>query len=383
VFPWRDLPYREDMGRTPREFQVQAYCVGEFYKMQRDGLIAALEIEGPGTLVHAYHGVKQVVCKNYTVKENVSEGRMCRFSLTFAEAGAPKFPTAEINTSAAVQSSADSAARSALVGFADSFDVSGGPSFVSEHARDVLGRATEFIGSVRSKLGNRAGFRRHLSRLTESLPELIRTPHLLGGELITCLSDFNAGSVPVSFDSGGGPLIGSFTDVYRGSDFHFGRMNEMTDVSRFGDALPAVTGSTPQALRMNANQEAIAALVRRAGIIEACRSSALVSFSNYDQAATAKLRLTDDLDIELDFCDSDELFGEMTDLRAAVVKDITVRSADLARLIEIRPIRPIPSLVLAYRLYEGIDRADEIAEQNRVRHPGFVPAEPVRVLSHA
>ena len=34
----------------------------------------------------------------------------------------------------------------------------------------------------------------------------------------------------------------------------------------------------------------------------------------------------------------------------------------------------MPSLVLAYDLYEDLDRADEIVKKNAVKYPQFLPA---------
>jgi prophage DNA circulation protein len=47
----------------------------------------------------------------------------------------------------------------------------------------------------------------------------------------------------------------------------------------------------------------------------------------------------------------------------------------------VTPAEPLPALVLAYDLYEDVARDGEITARNKIRHPGFVPAEKLKVLS--
>ena len=82
--------------------------------------------------------------------------------------------------------------------------------------------------------------------------------------------------------------------------------------------------------------------------------------------------------------ESDDVYSALAGLRAATVKDITVRGADRARLVSYTPIDSLPAVVIAYQLYDDASRDDEIVVRNRVRHPGFVPGgAPLEVLSDA
>jgi len=60
---------------------------------------------------------------------------------------------------------------------------------------------------------------------------------------------------------------------------------------------------------------------------------------------------------------------------------MTSRIQDAARLREITPSEVQPALALAYDLYESVDREGEIIARNRLRHPGFVPVEKIKVLT--
>ena len=75
------------------------------------------------------------------------------------------------------------------------------------------------------------------------------------------------------------------------------------------------------------------------------------------------------------------MYRVLQDARTAVHQDIGERLDGAARLRLVTPAEPLPALVLAYDLYEDVARDGEIAARNKIRHPGFVPAEPMKVLS--
>lgn len=131
-FPQRDTPYTEDMGRRARTYSVEAYLIGDDYPAQRDRLIAATETAGFGELVHPYLGNMQVDCTGLRVSERSNEGRMCRVSLTFVEAGQAKFPTSVADPVRAVVESGTGAVTAVQSGFLSRYAVNGFPSFVAQ-----------------------------------------------------------------------------------------------------------------------------------------------------------------------------------------------------------------------------------------------------------
>jgi prophage DNA circulation protein len=66
------------------------------------------------------------------------------------------------------------------------------------------------------------------------------------------------------------------------------------------------------------------------------------------------------------------LHQALADLRAAVVRDINERAAELARVVSFVPAATVPALVVAYRLYGAADLDAQIVSRNRIAHPGFV-----------
>lgn len=83
----------EDMGLKDRKFDLAVYVIGPFYTMQRDALIAALEAAGPGQLTIPTGGGGRYSVDSYTSSESRDEGGMCRFDITFVEAGTSPLAT--------------------------------------------------------------------------------------------------------------------------------------------------------------------------------------------------------------------------------------------------------------------------------------------------
>lgn len=121
-YPKRNLPYAEDMGREAVHWSFTAYIIFNDKKLHRstnrqaggsapypnmtehrNALIEALEMDGPGDLVHpslsmSYSGGREgaspggpmlVMCERYSVTESRQKGGYYEFDLQFVEAGLP------------------------------------------------------------------------------------------------------------------------------------------------------------------------------------------------------------------------------------------------------------------------------------------------------
>jgi prophage DNA circulation protein len=115
-FPKKDLPYAEDMGRHFREFTIRGYCIVfprdadgvlfmRDYRVPRDALLNALEMEGPGDLQLPTQPVQSVVCTRYRLTEEEKFGGYCVFEMTFQEYGIdPTIMVAQPNTANVINS---------------------------------------------------------------------------------------------------------------------------------------------------------------------------------------------------------------------------------------------------------------------------------------
>ena len=107
----------------------------------------------------------------------------------------------------------------------------------------------------------------------------------------------------------------------------------------------------------------------------------VIGYDTAQAAAAMRDTLTDAIDTVCLTAD-DATYPQWRDLRAAVVADLSTRAATLPALVTFVPVRTLPALVIAYRLYGDATRAEGIVARNDLEYPGFVPGgQPLEVLS--
>ena len=144
---------------------------------------------------------------------------------------------------------------------------------------------------------------------------------------------------------------------------------------------------TPSRSQATANATAVNALNRQILIAQAVGVSSLVGTAadttprvSHDDLLATRNAVIAAIDSESLYCD-DTVFTALQSARAAVWKDLTARAKDSARLRTITVPEVMPALAVAYDVYEDATRDAEIVARNRIRHPGFVPAGPLKVMT--
>jgi prophage DNA circulation protein len=107
----RDDPWPEDLGRASRLNRFTGFLVGDDVYDQRDAMIAAAEVAGPGILVHPSLGAQQAVLLDFSATERSDLGRVVELEFTFVitPQTQPLFPSADQSTQDSVDDSADNA----------------------------------------------------------------------------------------------------------------------------------------------------------------------------------------------------------------------------------------------------------------------------------
>ena len=366
-YPLRDKPYAEDLGRRSRSVSLDAYVLGADYMVARDRLLAAVEQAGHGELQHPYLGAMRASCVSCRLRETTAEGGMARFALEFVESGEFTFPSAVADTGAAVDGAAESASTVVRAGFEAGYAVAGRAQFVADAAASIVSQAlAEMQGAVRwvrTQSDQVAALNRSIVTATRQLITLIYTPA-----------------------SAAQALAGNLRELVR---------NVSTDIRDalglarvfydFGSLLPPVTGSTGSRQAQAANQAQLLRLMRVMAVAEGARAASLVQYASYQDAVATRdelLAAMDALMIEPGL--ADDVYQALRTLRAALVRDLAARGANLARLVSWTPSTTMPALVVAHHLYGDATRADEIVARNRARHPLFLAGgQALEVLNDA
>lgn len=377
-FPQRDEPYTEDLGRKAREFTVDAYLIGDDYPAKKNRLIDACESEGPGELVHPYLGNMEVVCTGLTVRESVSDLRMCRLQISFVEAGQAKFPTNVADPVRSVSAAATKVTSAAGTGFLSRFTTNGFPSFVIDSA---AGRVQGLSSLLQNLTANPvaeaqtvAGFFNRVRALGNDALELVTTPATLVAEITGIV-----GSIRSVFGSRADGVLRSVRAAY--------------------EAPYSGLASTSNRRQERENHDAFSAVIRRAAVAEQAKfavlqaeasadgqaptSDAPNAFQTREDALAVRDELTTTVDVEIeDPSTTTEEYQALTLLRSELVRNVPSPELRLPQVATVIPPSTLPSLVVAYQVYEDADRSVEIAERNRARHPGFLPgAEPLEVVT--
>lgn len=356
-YPLRDKPYAEDLGLSKREWQVDGFIISrnksdgstDDYDVIRERLQVAVETPGAGELVHPYYGTAQVVVTNCRIRESTREGGIARVSLTCVLADdEPKYPKVTQDTQRQVQRSVAVAEQAVLDDFVENFN--------------ILELATDRVAAIEKSLQTAIeGIESAVGDVSGPISALIRSPAELGAQILESIA-----SVRDLLNEPGRALA-----VY-------------DDLFSAGEEPPVTSplDPVPRQLQMAAIR-AGNNLVRRAAVLQSAQVAAATDWLAADDAIAARDTITAGIELQLtsEFVPANDVYASLTAVRAAVVRDLEQRGAQLPRLRSVTLQQPLPALVVAQKLYGDANRADEIISRNRVAHPGRVPAgEALEVL---
>lgn len=100
VYPFRDLPWPEDLGRSPRISSLRGFVLGDDADDQMYRLMAAVERPGPGRLVHPTLGSFAAQVLNFSCSDAPDRGRVWSFEMTVVPFAPRTYPSAKADTQA-------------------------------------------------------------------------------------------------------------------------------------------------------------------------------------------------------------------------------------------------------------------------------------------
>lgn len=388
-YPFRNTPFVEDIGGRAESYNVNAYIAASVrdpnYIPARDALLKALRADGPGELLHPYHGTMTVQCVSFVQGEAKERGGVAYFRLTFVEAGENQNPTGLENKPARMTGLSRSAMGLGKANFLGNYQSRLIPDFVTnsmaailnEFGASVIGHGERYAlnGQNNDIASATAAF---LAAIVEALDDEAETADIVIA-LVTAVAE--------AFES---PCrkYRQFDGTYRAVGKRMANplpresVAMLMEMTIYGETLPEVVGTTALRARQRANQTALIELIRHASLIEAARLAPFVDWKTYDVALDARDRLMTALEAAALAAADDGLYQCLSDLRVLVAETVPPESAQLPSLIAYTTNRTTPALRLAYDEYDDAGRFEEIVDMNGIRHPGFIPgAATIRMLS--
>ena len=357
-FPGEPLPLFEDLGRRAREFRFRAYLIGEDVLDQRDRLLAALEQEGPGELVHPTRGTF-VVSLSEPARETWSQrdGGVLTLELSFCESQGALFPSVADVPGPELEDLADEHADAAAAAFPDQVDVAGQPEVARQSIADSV--TTAVRGLQAREL---PGTPQQLAAWRATLDELLR-----GGS--------SAAANPAELAL---QLRAAFADVAELSSGKLATLGVYRELLRLPSTVVPGTGAT--SLTAAGNARATDSLWRFYAFAGACRAAARAPWASLEDALAARedlLEQSEQLEADSDVRNLDR----MHELRGLLGQAVPPPDEGLPRELEVTPRQTTPSLALSYQLDGNVAGELDLVARNRPRFPGFLPGgRPLEVL---
>lgn len=360
-FPDRNIPYADDTGRKGKKYDVQAYLVGSEYLSKKNDLIAALEKDGPGELVHPFYGNVRVEARDFTVEERADKGGYVRITVKFTEAGSLSFPKVGEDSGFLVSSSAGALSDAAQADFADKFSVANQPQFLLDSAAAKVNSVADDLTKATSGIsGSAAGIAElafTIRNIKATARDIIATPAKLAQQLDNAFSLLSGALNP--------------SDVLAACKKMFS----------FGDADAQYNVSTPTRQAEANNSIALNQMTQALAVTYASTAAIDISYTSVEDATTVRDQLGDQLDKLMETTSNDDVYQALQAHRARVVLAIPPSDQTLAHVSTYTPSNTVPSLIVAYDLYGSVDQEQDIIDRNSIQNPGFIPGgQPLEVL---
>lgn len=360
IFPNKDLPYSEDLGRRPREYSLDGYLLGDDFYAQKDKFVEAIEAPGPGQLIHPYYGVLLVSCTSCRFTDTNKELGIARMSLAFQESGEAIEPVVRINSRSFTNSVKISGLSAAYSAFLRAYSVINKP--LSEVNKVIA--ATQSVANIastaRRAVADVASYRRLLTGLTSRAMELAQNPAELATQTQNALV------------FGTFPFIG---EVRTSVDNAKQMLNEMR---AFFNGTPDISPDPLSPVSVLNDYIKTTATITAAGLIVESPFETIDSLKESAQIVYAQIDAVEDSG----FDDSDTL-ASFRALRVAIRSNIKERADSLPQLRDLLLPESVPAIVLSNTLYGNVDRENDILRRNGLDHPGFLPgASSIKVLTN-
>lgn len=365
-FPNRDKNYAEDIGRKGSVFRINGHVLGDSYFFLRNGLIEAMEQDGPGILIHPYLGFKEVQPEGYTFRESTNEGRIAYFTLEFIEAGEPSFPVSVIDDITKFVTNAVVAVAQIQNAFQLVFSLARLPGFARETAVGII---TEFAESIESGFKNvrldgtqHARLTKQTSDLKTNAATLALNPASLIGEVDSIIDGLKTlvPAAPTSFT----------IDTASGRDDQLDVFRSLLTFRGSADDIPLTTATR---ILERQNADAFADAVQQLAIVRLSEQVIAKEFKSNNEALQIRTEISDNIASQLlKEGTRDEVAQALSDLNASLVKAVPNTESDLYNIKSLSVNQDTPSLVLTYDLYESPENERDLIDRNKIRNPAFV-----------
>jgi prophage DNA circulation protein len=386
--PDRDSVFAEDMGKKTDGYTLEGHILGDGYFLIRDALIRAMTDKGSGVLIHPYLGVKEVQPGEFTLREETAEGRMCRFTLQFFEAGDPSAPIAFIDKITTFLSSVSEAVAFVKNAFQLAFSLTALPAWVVATQKAILTETNDAItkgkNAVRANHDTLAKLTAGQNAMAKNADNLLNSPASLAetlDQLVVLMRDLPDDTTQTKKNNDGSVVSDERTtvDITSGRD---DKLDGFTSLVTFesptkGKLKTAPTTDTRQAELDNAN--ALETLFKTLSVLRLAENTVIKTYTNTTDAVKQREVVISYIDSQLETSAIDDnVFQKLVDVKSKIAK--AVPGSNLASIQSLSITDTTNTLLLAYDLYQDLSKELDIIERNSVENPMFIGGT-IEVLS--
>lgn len=392
IYPFRDQPWMEDIGRRARRYHIIGFLIGDDVISQRDSMQAALEYPGPGVLVHPTYGRLSVSVLECSFDEDMTHGRVIEMNMAFEESGLNIYPdiapSSNLISNPAIGSISAIAADFGL-DISSITDVAASTndalSVVNSYTQSVIGlteAATSiyytgvgFVGSVGRFFDTSLGFSPNSitgvyvpqTSVSSSVGSAIiqNTGNLetisLGCDALTqaVSTDLTADTISTAVQNLTATMIGLIASPQSAVNI-FTQLNSFEPASGTNTDIASI----------------IQDYLRRTAAIALCQSVENYNFISQNEVESIRSQICNILDNEILIAGDeghDQTFYALTNLENSVSQYLTKAGASLPDLNTFNNRASIPALTLVYEYYQDLTRTDQLVNFANPVHPAFMP----------
>lgn len=387
-YPFRDVPWVEDLGRQSRRIQITGFLNGDDVIAQRDRMVAACEKPGEGELIHPTFGRLKVALMEFSTAEHWEHGRTFEINFTFLEQGQRLFPGDTVSSGDAIKNAAGTTSSASTSQW--SGDISKLIDANAAVAPDVSGVAASWVGSGLAAVNSATGLMNLATAAVGSFGRLLgQASGIVIGAEQAAVAPFEslfgaAATLRATVSMAAYDLQNSAAVLQRGSIAVFAGLSASfaaavqgasftpADALRSMEAMTVIGGSTVSSLAGSATAD----YYRRLAVCQLAIASGKYQPSTAQEAVDVRAQALRYIDAEILIAGNqgnDGVYAALRALRAQVILDMNAKGAALPTLITVTTPNPVPSLTLAQRLYRDEGREAELVRRANPRHPAFMP----------
>ncbi|TKI02900.1 DNA circularization protein [Martelella alba] len=409
-YPYRDMAWVEDIGRSTRRLTLRGFIVqssllytASDVMTQRDSLVAACETNGAGTLVHPTLGELTVSIPEggLRISEAMTSGRAFEFTLTVIESGLKVFAITGADSAAStVNTSWLSLASKTAATFVS--EVSGDLRTVTQAIKtlkstgqfwvrmvtNISDQATNLNNTLKSTFGTTrygryndgavGGNASGATNTTDTTDDTTDYDTLVAQKMAQSIENRQA------IDDTTATLLASTTvsdysdNVQSVVDAINSGIASISDLILAWESLADFSDTTYRPATSDseiATAAQIYFIVLAAGAM--ANAASQYSPSSYDDAMNVLSRVIAVIDaVTLTVADAgyDDVYSELQALRSVTVTTLQTAGADLAHTKTVNFSRALPALNIANRLYQDASRAESLVKMADPIHPAFMPS---------